>query len=72
MCADKVYGITVSEADAVWLARIVLDDDRDEALEFVKSVVQAQIEGHERGLLRSHLDGNPNPSATFKASRKTD
>lgn len=72
MCAEKVYGVSVSEADSVWLARIVLDEDRDEALEFVKSVVHRQIVGHERGLLQSHLDGNANPTATFDKRREAE
>ncbi len=56
MCPENAYGVRVSEADYVWLARIVMDDDRDEALKFVKKVVHRQIEAHRRGLLRSHLD----------------
>jgi hypothetical protein len=71
VCPQKTYGISVSEADSVWLARIVMDDDRDEALEFVKTVVHQQIVSHERGLLQSHLDGNSEPTATFQKRRET-
>ena len=55
----------MTEADFVWLSRIVMDDDRDEALEFVKKVVHQQIERTSSGLLQSHLDGHSGPTASF-------
>jgi hypothetical protein len=69
MCAEGVHAVTVSEENALWLARIVMDDDRDEALEFVKTVVHRQIEGHKNGLLQSHLDANSNPTVAFDKRR---
>ncbi|MBE0475660.1 MAG: hypothetical protein IBX62_00965 [Coriobacteriia bacterium] len=66
MCPRKAWAVTVSEEDRLWLERVVMDDDRDEALEFVKKVVHRQIEGHEKGLLQSHLDTRSNPTAAFR------
>jgi len=69
MCSQSVYAVTVTEADWVWLSRILMDADRDEALEFVKTVVHRQIAGHKNGLLQSHLDAPSNPIAAFEKKR---
>ena len=69
MAPASVYAVTVSEEDALWLARIVMDDDRDEALEFVKTVVHRQIESHKNGLLQSHLGASSNPTVAFDKHR---
>lgn len=72
MCPKSVDVVTLGEEDALWLARIVMDDDRDEALEFVKRVVHRQIEGHKNGLLQSHLDTRSNPTVAFDKRRGSD
>jgi hypothetical protein len=69
VCPKSVDVVTVGEENALWLARIVMDDDRDEALKFVKTVVHRQIEGHKNGLLQSHLDTNSNPTVAFDKRR---
>ena len=72
VCPKKAYGITVGEEESVWLARIVMDDDRDEALDFVKSVVYRQIESYERRQLRSHLDTQSSPTVAPESHRRED
>ncbi len=69
MSPESVYAVALNEEDWLWVARIVVDDDRDEALEFVKTVIHRQIEGHKNGLLQSHLDTRSNPTVALNNRR---
>ena len=70
MCALKTYGLTVDEEEAVWLERIITDNDTEEALSFLRQVVRRQIAAQETGGLRSHLDGHLDPASDFSERRR--
>jgi len=56
MPPNSVYAVTVSEEERLWLSRILMDNDQEEALEFVRTIVHRQIESYRNGQLQSHLD----------------
>lgn len=52
---------TLGENQLIWLRRILTDKDRDEALRFIKEVIEPELKEAERpsGLLRTFDSGGP-------------
>jgi len=48
------------------LERIVTDEDRDEALAFLRKHIYNSVLKSQQGRLKSHLDGNADPVGDFK------
>ena len=52
--------VSLDERDVMELERIVTDNDREEALKFLKKSIYDQILHSQQGRLKSHLDAaNP-------------
>lgn len=60
MLEIKKTVVTFNEQDIMELERIITDDDKKEALLFIKKVIYERILHAQQGKLKSHLDAaNP-------------
>jgi hypothetical protein len=57
MLEMKKTAVSFDEKDLMELERIVTDNDREEALRFLKKTVYERISHSQQGRLKSHLDG---------------
>ena len=57
----KKLVLNLGEEDLIWLRRIITDRDRDEALEFIRKVLEPEVKEAERpsGLQRTFDAGGP-------------
>jgi hypothetical protein len=67
MLEIKKAAIALEEIDLLELERIVIDSDRDEALKFLKKCIYEKVVHSQQGKLKSHLDGDSNPTESFKS-----
>jgi hypothetical protein len=67
MLEIKKTGIALEEFELVELERIIIDSDKDEALRFLKKYVYEKVVHSQQGKLKSHLDGNSNPTESFNS-----
>jgi hypothetical protein len=67
MLEIKKTAIVLEEIDLLELERIIIDSDRDEAFKFVKKSVYEKVVHSQQGKLKSHLDGNSNPTESFQS-----
>jgi len=61
--------VSFDEKDLMELERIVTDNDKKEALRFIKKSIYDRISHAQQGRLKSHLD-TTNPMEAFKKSNK--
>jgi hypothetical protein len=61
MIQIRKTSIVLEDNDLIELERIIIDDDEDEALKFLKKSVYKKIVHSQQGRLKSHLDGISNP-----------
>jgi len=52
------------------LERIITDDDQPAALAFLKKSVYRKLLGSQENRLKSHLDGENDPAASFSEKKK--
>ena len=57
--------LTIEENELIELERIVIDGDKEEALSYLKKSVYGKILRSQQGKLKSHLEGESNPSLRF-------
>ncbi len=62
--------LSIEENELIELERIMLDSDKEEALRFLKKSIYEKILHSQQGKLKSHLDGENNPSLRFKTDSK--
>lgn len=62
--------VGLDEEELLELARIVVDQDQEAALRFLKRSVYDKVVRAQQGKLKSHLDVSGDPTAAFKASQK--
>ena len=62
--------LTIEENELIELERIVIDGDKEEALSYLKKSVYVKILRSQQGKLKSHLEGESNPSLRFKNDNK--
>lgn len=62
--------IVLEEVDLVALERIIIDGDKEEALRYLKKFVYEKILHSQQGKLKSHLEGENNPSLRFNNDNK--
>ncbi len=67
MLEIKKTAIALEEMDLIELERIIIDNDKDEALRFLKKSVYEKVVHSQTGKLKSHLDGDNNPAENFKS-----
>ncbi len=68
MIEIRKTAVSFVETELIELERIVIDDDADGALTFLKRSVYHQIEQSQKGHLRSHLDSEENEVKRFSAN----
>lgn len=69
MAGYKSFGFRLSEEEVMLIERIVIDEDKDEALAFVKKILHRRLAEQQSNKLKSHLD-TPNPTSAFAAKTK--
>jgi hypothetical protein len=60
--------LSLEEDEMVELQKIIIDDDQEEALRFLKKSVFEKILHYQQGKLKSHLDSDTNPVERFNNS----
>jgi hypothetical protein len=57
----KQVVLVLNEDMLIWLRRIITDEDRDEAMEFIRKVIEPRVKEAERssGMQRSFDAGSP-------------
>ena len=66
MLEMRKAAVTLEPAQLMELERIVTDEDRDEALTFLRKYIYNTVLKSQQGRLKSHLDGNADPASNFK------
>jgi len=68
MLEIRKTAVAFDEKDLMELERIMVDNDKDEAMRFLKKCVYDRILHSQQGRLKSHLD-TANPVEQFKQGR---
>jgi hypothetical protein len=58
--------LSLEPQEIMELERIITDDDRDEALRFLKRSVYKRLLTSQEDRLKSHLDGDHDPAGSFR------
>ncbi len=66
MLEIKKTAIALEEIELIELERIILDNDKGEAWQFLNKSIYGKILHSQQGKLKSHLEGENNPSLRFK------
>jgi hypothetical protein len=67
MLEIKKAAVSLDEKDVMELERIVTDNDKEEALKFLKKSIYDRIAHAQQGRLKSHLEAGGNPVERFRA-----
>jgi hypothetical protein len=62
--------VSLEPEEVMELERIVTDDDRDEALRFLKKNVYKKLTTSQEDRLKSHLDGDRDPAGSFQKKQE--
>jgi hypothetical protein len=65
MLEIKQSVVSLSAEEVMELERIITDDDKDEALRFLKKSVYRKLLTSQENRLKCHLDGEKDPTASF-------
>jgi len=57
--------LALEPEEVMELERIITDDDKEEALRFLKKSVYRKLLTSQENRLKSHLDGDRDPAGTF-------
>ncbi len=71
MLEIKKTVISIDENDLIELERIIVDQDKEEALRFLRKSIYIKIIHSQQGKLRSHLDGENNPVEKFQCKSES-
>ena len=66
MLEIKQSVVSLSAEEVMELERIITDDDKEEALRFLKRSIYKKLLTSQENRLKSHLDGDKDPSGSFK------
>ncbi len=69
MLEMKKTAVSFDETDLMALERIMVDDDHEEGMKFLKKCVYDRISRAQTGRLKSHLDGGGDPTQNFNANK---
>jgi hypothetical protein len=58
--------VSLEQDEVMILERIITDDDREEALRFLKKNVYKKLAASQEDRLKSHLDGDRDPAGSFQ------
>ena len=59
--------VSIDENELIELERIIIDQDKEEALRFLRKSIFEKIRHSQQGKLKSHLDGESNPAEKFNS-----
>jgi len=62
--------VSLEPEEVMMLERIVTDDDREEALRFLKKNVYKKLATAQEDRLKSHLDGDRDPAGSFQKKKE--
>lgn len=66
MLEIRKTAVAFDENDLIELEEIVIDNDAEQALKFLKKSVYERIVHSQQGRLKSHLDGTGSPVEKFR------
>ena len=69
MLEIRKTAVSFDERDLLELERIMVDNDQTEGMKFLKKCVYDRIAHAQTGRLKSHLDGDSDPTRKFKDSQ---
>ena len=58
--------LALEPEEVMELERIITDEDREEAFRFLKRSIYRKLINTQENRLKSHLDGDKDPSGSFK------
>ncbi len=61
--------LVLEPQEVMELERIITDEDREGAYQFIKKNIYRKLTGSEEDRLKSHLDGCSDPAATFSKNK---
>jgi len=70
MLEIRKTAVAFDEKNLMELERIMVDNDKDDALRFLKKCVYDRIVHSQQGKLKSHLDSSANPVEGFISRNK--
>lgn len=70
MLEIKRTALTLEANELMEMERVITDQDGKEALHFLRKHVYDRIAKAQQGRLKSHLDGNADPAASFNQSQE--
>ena len=62
--------LALEPEEVLELERIITDEDKDEALRFLKKSVYRKLLTSQENRLKSHLDGDKDPAGSFHDKNK--
>lgn len=68
MLEIRKTAVSLNERDMMELERIVTDNDKEEALKFLKKSFYDRIAHAQQGRLKSHLDTTVDPTQSFRSN----
>jgi len=69
MLEVRKAAVALDETELVELERILMDQDREEALRFLKKSVYDKVSRSQQGRLKCHLDASGDPVERFLKQR---
>jgi hypothetical protein len=69
MLEKKKITLTLEPQELMELERIIIDDDREGAFQFLKKNIYQRFISSQEDHLKSHLDGYSDPASTFSSKK---
>ncbi|MCX5902979.1 MAG: hypothetical protein NTV89_05790 [Proteobacteria bacterium] len=69
MLEIKKWALTLEPQEVMELERIITDEDREGAFQFLKKYIYQQFTLSQESRLKSHLDGCSDPVSTFSGKK---
>lgn len=66
MLEIKKSAVSLNQEELIELERVILDEDRDAAYQFLKKNIYRKLESSQEGKLKSHLNGDQAPTSSFQ------
>ena len=63
--------LTLEPEEVMELERIITDEDREAAFQFIRKVIYRRLVGSQENRLKCHLDGEADPAESFAEKKKS-
>ncbi len=70
MLEIKRKALSLEPEEIMEIERIITDEDKDEALKFLRRNIYRRLLASQENRLKSHLDGEQDPAGSFKEKKK--